>query len=131
MKRTFLSMVGIAMLAAFGNLMAQTPTGSTTPDQPAVAAPSQTAPGTPVLQQDSPGTQPGSPADDTTSQPAAAQPAPDSGARAATGTAGHATHSGNLPATASNNPLMALLGAVALAAFTILLVVRRSGPARS
>jgi LPXTG-motif cell wall-anchored protein len=36
-------------------------------------------------------------------------------------------HSGTLPATASQNPLMAVIGALSLAAFTILLVARRRG----
>jgi LPXTG-motif cell wall-anchored protein len=134
MKRTFLSLFVIAVMAAFGSVMAQT--GTNAPDQPAAAMPSSTASGTPVVQQDSPGTQPGTPAGDTVSQPATEkpatdQPATDTGTPAASGTAGRATRTGKLPATASNNPLLALLGVVSLAAFTILLVVRRRGDVRS
>jgi LPXTG-motif cell wall-anchored protein len=127
MKRILLAVFGIAALALAGSVFAQT--GSGTTDQPGSTAPSYQSP--PPADQGS-GTD-AQPATDTTSQPAAAPaPAPaDPGSSTPPSEAGTARHSGSLPATASNNPLLALIGVLALGAFTILLVVRRRGAAQS
>lgn len=129
MKRILLAVFGIAALALAGSVFAQT--GSGTTDQPGSTAPTYQPP-PPADQGSGTGAQP---ATDTTSQPAAA-PAPTpmqagTGSSNAPGEAGTTSHSGKLPATASNNPLLALIGVLALGAFTILLVVRRRGAAQS
>ena len=127
MKRILLAVFGIAALALAGSVFAQT--GSGTTDQPGSTAPSYQSP-PPADQGSGTGAQP---ATDTTSQSAAAPaPAPaDTGSSTSPGEAGTTGHSKSLPATASNNPLLALIGVLALGAFTILLVVRRRGAAQS
>ena len=127
MRRTFLAVFGIAALALAGSVFAQT--GSGTTDQTGSTAPAYQPP-PPADPAGGTGAQP---ATDTTSQPAAAPaPAPaGTGSSSSPGEAGTAAHAGKLPATASNNPLLALIGVLALGAFTILLVVRRRGSAQS
>jgi LPXTG-motif cell wall-anchored protein len=130
MKRLLLAVVGIVALALAGNAIAQT--GSGTTDQTGTTAPTyQTPP--PAPQGDSSGTQPGStpPAADAAPQPNSA-PAPiETGSSTPPREASTSGRPGSLPATASNDPLMALIGVLALGAFTILLVVRRRGAAKS
>jgi len=130
MKRILLTVFGIAALALAGSTFAQT--GSGTTDQQGTTAPSYQSP-PPAGQGDGTGTQPvpAQPATDTTSQPDAATAPADTGSSAPPREASTSGHSGSLPATASNNPLMALIGVLALGAFTILLIVRRRGAAQS
>jgi LPXTG-motif cell wall-anchored protein len=129
MKRILLTVFGIAALALAGSAFAQTGSGAT--DQQGTTAPSYQPP--PAGQGDGSGTQPApaQPATDTTSQPDTAAAPADTGSSAPPREATTSGRSGSLPATASNNPLMALIGVLALGAFTILLVVRRRGAARS
>ena len=130
MKRILLTVIGIAALALAGSVFAQT--GSSASDQQGTTAPSYQSP-PPAEQGDSTGAQPAQtqPATDTTSQSGSAAAPADTGSTAPSSESGTSDHSKSLPATASNNPLMALIGVLALGAFTILLVVRRRGAARS
>lgn len=121
MKRTLLTLLSIAVLSAAGSLcFAQTDPG--TAGQPGVSEPASATAGTPVIQDNPSGTQQGS--TPPSSPPDAASPTGDEAA-------GKAAHSGTLPATASQNPLMAVIGALSLAAFTFLLVARRRGADQS
>lgn len=115
MKKKLLVLFSVVVLAVAGSVMAQTepaPAGEPAPAEP-------TAPESPAAPMDS-GTQP-SPAQPpaatspSTGSPEAAQPA----------------QAETLPATASNAPLMMVIGALSLAAFTGLLIYRRRRPDRS
>jgi LPXTG-motif cell wall-anchored protein len=138
MKRILPSVFAIAALLLTGSVFAQT--GSGTTDQTGTTAPSYQSP-PPADQGNGTGAQPATDtpsqpasdttASDTTSEPAAAPAPADTGSSKPASEAGTAGHSGSLPATASNNPLMALIGVLALGAFAILLVVRRRGAAQS
>ena len=130
MKRILLTVFSIAVLAVEGSVIAQTNPGTT--DQPGTTQPADQSP-PPSGQGDSTGSTAGStpPATDTAAQPAAAPVPADSPSSSSPKEASNPGRSGSLPATASNNPLMALIGVLALGAFTILLVFRRRGAARS
>jgi LPXTG-motif cell wall-anchored protein len=117
MKRTFLTLLCIATLSMVGAVcFAQTDSAST--GQPGVNEPAPAPAGTPVIQDSPSGTQQGS-----APPPSNSDVTPPTGDEAA----GKAAQSGTLPATASQNPLMAVIGALSLAAFTFLLVARRRG----
>lgn len=134
MNRSSLFLAVVVVLALAGSVFAQTAPGDA--DQPGTAS---TQPGTsvPVVQGDSPDTQPTSPGPgDTTgtpsSEPYAAQPPADGAPLKPDSTGGGVdqTQSG-LPATASNNPLMLAAGVLSLLAFVTLLLYRRNRTARS
>jgi LPXTG-motif cell wall-anchored protein len=129
MKRILLTVFSIAALAMAGSVIAQTNSGTT--DQSGSTATADQPP--PSGQGDSTGSPAGStpPATDTTSPSDAAAAPADSAPSTSPKEASSPSRSGSLPATASNNPLMALIGVLALGAFTILLVFRRRGTARS
>jgi LPXTG-motif cell wall-anchored protein len=132
MKRILLTVSGIVALTLAmtlaGSVYAQTGAGAG--DQPAAAQTVQTPP--PGGSADNPGARSGQvPATDTTSPSSAAPVQAQADAPVPAKDAGSSKHEGPLPATASDSPLMALIGVLALGAFTILLVVRRRGTANS
>jgi len=124
MKRTLVSLLGVALLALGGYIMAQSDDGST--DQPGASPPSTTSVGSPA-QQDPSEAQPGS-ADDSLDQsgggPARSQ-MQGSSTDQANGT-GVRSHS-SLPATASDLPLVYAIGVTAACAWLVLRAYRIRG----
>src|SRR5262245_32211311 len=129
MKRFLLIVLGIAALVTASSVFAQSGSGKTNP--PGATAPTN-QPTPPAGQGDTPSAPTGqTPATDTTAPPAAGTPVQADTGSATSGAAPAAHHATSMPATASNSPLMVVIGIVALLAFTILVVVRRRGAMRT
>ena len=112
MKKKLLVLFSVVVLAVAGSVMAQTepaPAG-----EPAPAAPEAEA--APM---------------DTGTQPSSAQPPEATSPSTGSPEAAQPAQAETLPATASNAPLMMVIGALSLAAFTGLLIYRRRRTARS
>jgi hypothetical protein len=122
MKRTILSLLGVALLMLAGNIMAQSDYGGT--DQPADTSPSATAPSTPptgsAVQENSMGSSSGSSAQSP--DPAGGSTYDASGS--ATGSTATSHTSGSLPRTASDVPLVFGLGVIGAGALLALRAYR-------
>lgn len=128
--KKLLVLLGVLVLAGVGSVMAQTQPAPSEPAAPGSPTGDQPAAPAPAPAPSSADTQP--PASDSAYQQSSAAPSPAQPARSEgqpqPTIAGNA---GTLPATASNAPLLMVIGAASLAAFTGLLIYRRRRPLQS